>query len=361
MKERNPEFEKKSWKEQFKNDVSIKLQISSNFDEFKGKMEESGYIFKMANKNITISDKENHKARLKTLNSEWDNEYILNYSNEVNKALILPVMNFSEKDREKVIEIEKIKNRGKNESENRNTILIIELEKLNYVEKENREMIWSNETEDKVYENLEKIREKKEKIFNELDFSEYQKSLIKNNFSLAGEKRNLENEKEQLEKQLNSTEWKDKLLDNFTKGKYSELKKETKEFNSYLNKEKSRLDNINPKFYQLKERKQKDEDIEKYNHKISEIREKRKNLEKMEKLKDTEKFGNFKLKEDNKIIEEIKKIIEKLKELEVVKFLMDKVKQHKDYISFQKEKEVKKSKKVDFRHKTKSKDKDLER
>lgn len=75
--ERNPDFTQKSWKEEFKADIESSLYYSKNYDDFLKNLREEEYAVKVQNKNIVI-EKNGRKARLKTLNKEWTNEYIQN-------------------------------------------------------------------------------------------------------------------------------------------------------------------------------------------------------------------------------------------------------------------------------------------
>ena len=50
--------------------------MTENFDEVKEELIKKGYEVNVQNKNITI-ERENKKSILKTLNKEWNNEYIL--------------------------------------------------------------------------------------------------------------------------------------------------------------------------------------------------------------------------------------------------------------------------------------------
>ena len=81
----NPSFKEKSWKNKFISNVEEILEMTENFDEVKEELIKKGYEVNVQNKNITI-ERENKKSRLKILNKEWNNEYILGYREKTKEA-----------------------------------------------------------------------------------------------------------------------------------------------------------------------------------------------------------------------------------------------------------------------------------
>lgn len=106
--EKNPDFTQKSWKEEFKADIESSLYYSKNYDDFLKNLREEEYAVKVQNKNIVI-EKNGRKARLKTLNKEWTNEYIQN------NAIYARQSEKEELDRVKVAYDEKMSNLGDSE------------------------------------------------------------------------------------------------------------------------------------------------------------------------------------------------------------------------------------------------------
>ena len=72
--------------------------MTENFDEVKEEWIKKGYEVNVQNKNITI-ERENKKSILKTLNKEWNNEYILGYREKTKEAQKSFVENLKKLDR----------------------------------------------------------------------------------------------------------------------------------------------------------------------------------------------------------------------------------------------------------------------
>ena len=241
----NPSFKEKSWKNKFISNVEEILEMTENFDEVKEELIKKGYEVNVQNKNITI-ERENKKSRLKILNKEWNNEYILGYREKTKEAQKSFVENLKSQTGDK----------ERNQNLRQNLGLEEELiEKIIRVKK--------IEIEKGIFNGKEEI----DKVLEKTKLSEYQKELITED--LEREEENIRSSIEYYKNiDMDSKEKEDELLDEYIRGEYrraiEDLEEIKKELNwSYREYEEAKK---NTKWYDIleKDKRNKAKENEKY-------------------------------------------------------------------------------------------------
>lgn len=335
----NPSFKEKSWKNKFISNVEEILEMTENFDEVKEELIKKGYEVNVQNKNITI-ERENKKSRLKILNKEWNNEYILGYREKTKEAQKSFVENLKSQTGDK----------ERNQNLRQNLGLEEELiEKIIRVKK--------IEIEKGIFNGKEEI----DKVLEKTKLSEYQKELITED--LEREEENIRSSIEYYKNiDMDSKEKEDELLDEYIRGEYrraiEDLEEIKKELNwSYREYEEAKK---NTKWYDILEKDKRNKAKEYL--KIEAERDKKiDRVRRYERIKGSIEFKDFKEDKKNNIIEKIKELINKLRELEIVKIIMKRVKENKEYIKFiEKQEKMKEKSKINYIYRRR-KERDLER
>ena len=335
----NPSFKEKSWKNKFISNVEEILEMTENFDEVKEELIKKGYEVNVQNKNITI-ERENKKSRLKILNKEWNNEYILGYREKTKEA------------QKSFVENHKSQTGDKERNQNLRQNLGLEeelIEKIIRVKK--------IEIEKGIFNGKEEI----DKVLEKTKLSEYQKELITED--LEREEENIRSSIEYYKNiDMDSKEKEDELLDEYIRGEYrraiEDLEEIKKELNwSYREYEEAKK---NTKWYDILEKDKRNKAKEYL--KIEAERDKKiDRVRRYERIKGSIEFKDFKEDKKNNIIEKIKELINKLRELEIVKIIMKRVKENKEYIKFiEKQEKMKEKSKINYIYRRR-KERDLER